>query len=87
MQVYIHTCIVQLHNVRLHIIMHMHTCLQAIISYFKERSWVNPSRQVLKRQVTFVEPTNDATAEICVVDKSVDGNIINFSQDYKVCYS
>ena len=61
--------------------------VQAIISYFKERSWITPSRQVLKRQVTFVQPTNDATAEICLVDMSADGNIINFSQDYKVCYS
>ena len=60
--------------------------MQAIISYFKGQGWISSSSQVFKRQVTFVEPSNDATAKICVIDKSADGKIINFNQDYQVCY-
>ena len=60
--------------------------MQAIISYFEEQGWISSSSQVFKRQVTFVEPSNDATAEICVMDESADGKIINFHQDCKVWY-
>ena len=57
-----------------------------VIKYLKGKKWIHSGEQVLKREVAFVENSNDAIAEICLVDEDKDGDIITLDGDKKVCY-
>ena len=56
----------------------------SILKYFEERKWINPFQQVLKRKVNFIKNTDDAIAEICVLDQANDGNV-ELVGNRKVC--
>ena len=49
-----------------------------------EKNWIHHTQKVLERNVTFVENTDEA--EICLVDKDKDGNILSLDGNTKVCY-
>ena len=57
----------------------------SIIKYLEDKKWIKPSQQVLKRNVNFVKNTDDAIAEICLVDET-DGNIA-LVENKRVCYT
>ena len=57
-----------------------------ILKYFEERKWITPLQQVLKRKVDFIKNTDDAMAEICLVEEANDGNI-ELVGNKKVCYT
>ena len=50
----------------------------------KERRWILPTEQVIAREVTFVDDTDDAIAEICLVDEDKDGSVIILEGNKKV---
>ena len=50
---------------------------------FTEENQINPSIQVLKRQVVFPNIDN-AVAELCLVDPQADNKIIKLFHDKKV---
>ena len=55
------------------------------MKYFKDENWINsPSVQVLKRQVVFMSPNDDAVADLCIVNATADGKIIKVLHDKKV---
>ena len=49
-----------------------------------DKKWIHPTDQVLTREVTFVDNTDDATAEICLADEDKDDCIITLEGDKKV---
>ena len=50
----------------------------------KEKKWIHPTEQVITREVTFVDDTDDAIAEICLVDEDKDGSVIILEGNKKV---
>lgn len=61
--------------------------VQGLIDYFTKDSWITPSTQIFKRKVVFDVPTDDAIAELFVVDKFVDSKIIKLLHDRIVSYN
>ena len=61
--------------------------VQGLIDYFTKDGWITPSTQILRRKVVFDVPTDDAIAELCVVDKFVDSKIIKLLHDRIVSYN
>ena len=51
-----------------------------------DKKWIHSTEKVLDREVTFVDNTDDAIAEISIVDKDKDGPAITLLGDKKVCY-
>ena len=57
------------------------------MEHFINESWIKSSTiqtQVLKRKVAFRNPTDDTTAELCMVDEHADEKIIKVLHDRKV---
>ena len=52
----------------------------------KNKHWINSTEKVFKREVTFVDDTGDAKAEISIVDEDKDGPAITLLGDKKVCF-
>ena len=50
----------------------------------KDKKWIRPTHQMLTREVTFVDNSDDALAEICLADEDKDGCIITLEGDKKV---
>ena len=50
----------------------------------KEKKWVHPTEEVIRREVTFADDTDDAIAEICLVDEDKDGSVIVLDGNKKV---
>ena len=50
----------------------------------EEKEWIHPTEQVITREVTFVDDTDDAIAEICLVDEDKDGSVIKLEGNKKV---
>ena len=49
-----------------------------------EKKWIHPNERRFKREVTFVDDTDDAIAEICLVDEDKDGSVIILDGSKKV---
>ena len=58
----------------------------SIVKYLEQKDLIKPSQEVFKRKVNFVKKTDDAIAEICLVDKAENCRIIEFVGNKKVCY-
>ena len=59
------------------------------MEHFKNESWIKSSTiqgQVIKRKVAFTRLTDDATAELCIVDEQADEKIIKVLHDRKVTF-
>ena len=54
------------------------------MKFFKDKKWIHPTEQVFIREVTFVDNTDDAEAEICLVDEDKDGSVIRLDGSKKV---
>ena len=52
----------------------------------KNKKWIHSTEKVLKREVTFVDNTDDAIAEISIADEDKIGSIIALHGDIKVCH-
>ena len=50
------------------------------------KHWINSTEKVFEREVTFVDDTDDAIAEISIVDEDKDGPAITLLRDKKVCF-
>ena len=59
------------------------------MEHFKNENWIKSSTiqdQIFKRKVAFTRPTDDATAELCMVDEQADEKIIKVLHDRKVIF-
>ena len=56
------------------------------MKYFKDNNQINPDIQVLKRQVVFKSPGDDAVAHLHIVDTKADGKVIKLLHNIKVEY-
>ena len=56
-----------------------------IMKCLKNKHWINSTEKVFKREVAFVDNTDDAIAEISIVDEDKDGPAITLLGDKKVC--
>ena len=54
------------------------------MKYFKDENQINSAMQILKRQVVFKPPTDDAVADLRMVDTQADGKIIKLIHNKKV---
>ena len=50
----------------------------------KDKKWIHPTEQVITREVMFEDDTDDAIAEICLVDEDKNGPAITLDGNKKV---
>ena len=54
------------------------------MKYFIDENHINSGIKILKRQVVFKPSTDDAAADLCIVDTQADGKIIKILLNKKV---
>ena len=64
----------------------MYIYLNCVMKCLKNKKWIHSTEKVLKREVSFVDNTDDAIAEISIVDEDKIGSIIALHGDIKVCH-